>query len=315
MTGCNSNSNVTSFSSPYVGGDNGLIAEFQENHPPDEIYDNALKPFNIVLRLKNDGEFKVSKDSILIRATGFSPGDFSTTSQALTVNSLDTDLEPKAKSQDGTVRPGGQTLVSLPKNGDLAYKGNVAGTGQLSLPVSVDLCYLYKTTATTLLCVTPDLLRQSSDDVCEVNAEKQVYSSGSPVKVSKVIESSIKDKIRLDIQITFNGRGRLIKPNGNKFSSDNCDASEYDPEIDTVYVKVDPDRQWGSVSCTSFSNSNEGYVTLFDSNGIKKGFVSCEIAINNLDKGNYVKPLNIDIYYQYKEKLNKEIAIKHLENG
>jgi len=266
--------------------------------------------------LKNDGEFKVSKNAILIRATGFSPRDFGTTSQALTVNSLDTDLEPKAKSQDGTVRPGGETLVYLPRNGNLAYKDNVAGTGQLSLPVSVDLCYLYKTTATTLLCVTPDLLRPSSDDVCEVNAEKQVYSSGSPVKVSKILESATKDKIRFDIQITFNGRGRLIKPNNNMFLSDNCDASEYDfDKIDTVYVEVDPDGQWGSVRCTSFSNLNKGYVKLFDSNGIKKGIVSCEIPISNLDKGNYVKPLDIDLYYQYREKLNKEIVIKHVETG
>ena len=317
VTGCGSGPESASFSSPYVGGDNGLIAEFQDNNPPDEIYDNNLKPFKLVLKLKNDGEFKVSKNSILIQAVGFSPNDFGIKNpSALKVNSLDIDLEPKAKSQDGTVRPGGETLVPLPKNGNLAYEGNVAGTGELKLPFGVDICYLYKTKSTSLLCVTPNLLRPSDDDVCEVNAEKQVYSSGSPIKVSKLIESATTDKIRFEFEITFNGRGRLIKPNGENFNSQNCDATEYDfDKIDMVWVEVDPKGEWGhsTVKCSSLSNNNIGYVKLFESNGVKKAIVNCEIPITN--KGNYVKPLDIDIYYQYKERLNKEITIKHIETG
>ncbi|MDN5327679.1 MAG: hypothetical protein PWP03_317 [Candidatus Woesearchaeota archaeon] len=319
ITSCTSNTSTTNFSSPYVGGDNGLIAEFQENSPPDEIYDNGLKPFNIVLRLKNDGEFKIARNSILIKATGFSPKDFGTTESALTITSLDTDLDPKQKSSDGTIKQGGETIVSLPKSGSLAYKNSISGTGELKLPMSVDLCYLYKTRSTSLLCVTPDLLRASSDDVCEVNGEKQVFSSGSPLKVTKLSESATKDKLRIEFEITFNGKGRLIKPNGKSFNSLNCGASEYDFDtVDTVYVVVDPDHQWGSmIRCKGLSSSsyNSGYVRLFDSNGAKKTVINCEIPISSINKGNYVKPIDIDIYYQYKERLNKEITIKHIETG
>ena len=316
MTSCSSDNGSTTFSSPYIGGDNGLLLEFQQNNPPDEIYDNGLRPFNIVLKIKNDGEFKVTKNAILIKATGFSPSDFGSTSSALTVTSLDTDLEPKSKSQDGTVRPGGETYVTLPKTGSLAYKNTVSGTGELRLPLGVDVCYLYMTKATTLMCVTEDLLRPSSDDVCEVNAEKQVFTSASPIKISKVIESATKDKIRFEFEITFNGKGRLIKPNAKSFSQANCDASEYDfDKIDTVYVQVDPDNQWGTVRCTSLRNGKTGEVKLFDSNGVKKAIVNCEIPITSSLKGNYIKPLDIEIYYQYKERLNKEIVIKHVETG
>ncbi len=312
MTSCSSDNGSTTFSSPYIGGDNGLKIEFMPNNPPDEIYDNGNRPFNIVLKVKNDGEFKVAKNNIIIKATGFSPSDFGSTASALTVNSLDTDLEPKSKSQDGTVRPGGETYVTLPRTGNLAYKSSISGSGELKLPIGVDVCYLYKSSATTLLCVTENLLRPSSNDVCEVNAEKQVFASSSPVKVSKVTESATKDKIRVEFEITFNGKGTLIRPNNDRFSSSNCDAADIDfDKVDYVYVKVDPENQWGTIRCNPL-NGKSGFVKLYDKT---TALVTCEIPISYTLKGNYVKPLNIDVYYQYKEQLIKEVAIKHVETG
>ena len=47
-----------------MGGSDGVIINFEEAAPPEEVYDGGDFPFGVVVNLKNEGEFDVPKEDI-----------------------------------------------------------------------------------------------------------------------------------------------------------------------------------------------------------------------------------------------------------
>ena len=49
---------------PFIGGTSGVTINFEKDSPPPEVTDDESFALNVIVRLKNDGEFAVNRNSI-----------------------------------------------------------------------------------------------------------------------------------------------------------------------------------------------------------------------------------------------------------
>lgn len=314
ISGCTTDSSSTS-GNPYIGGDNGLVFSFIQGAPPAEIFDNKVMPFRVGVNIKNDGEFDVKRNQVYVKLEGINARDFGVSTSDMILYDLGQDLNGKSLRSDGSVIPGEEVTVLFPGgNREFSYQGNVAGTLDFILKASI--CYLYKSSSTTTICVKENLLDSSDDDICIVNGLKQVYSSSSPIQVMNFNEYPVgKDKIGITFDIVHQGSGTVVRPGGkNSFNRNTCDYQGITDtqNLDWVYVVVDPDNSWSGLSCNSLNGRKEGYVKLYDLETGKSAAIRCEIRLSS-NEGNYYRPLNIDVFYQYDESIRTSIKVKHTD--
>src|SRR3989344_4443838 len=61
---------------PFLGGSSGLKIDFEEGSPPPEVTDTESFGFNVIVRIKNEGEHSVPSDNVKVNLVGFDPADF-----------------------------------------------------------------------------------------------------------------------------------------------------------------------------------------------------------------------------------------------
>src|SRR3989338_6679680 len=81
LSACNQSGAATGGAprTPFIGGTSGILIDFERDSPPPEVTDDESFGFTAIVRLKNDGEFKVPKDNIKVNLVGFDPADFGQT--------------------------------------------------------------------------------------------------------------------------------------------------------------------------------------------------------------------------------------------
>ncbi|HDP73367.1 MAG TPA: hypothetical protein ENN46_00195 [Candidatus Woesearchaeota archaeon] len=245
LAGCNSKKDLGT--NPFIGGIKALSLEFIPNAPPLEILDSGLQPFSVAVKVTNEGEAEVKAENARVWIDGFSPSLYDTRSELL-FKPLEMDLMRTRMTADRSIVPGGSVTELFPVDGDLVYKFSVSGNQEQAF--RANLCYLYKTEATSSICFDSVLVRPAGDGICLLSGQKQVFASSGPVTVSALSQQPVgTDRLRIEFKVEHLGSGKVIKPFLDNFIEDTCLTStqqDYFTNENIVFVKVDPIGSWSS---------------------------------------------------------------------
>src|SRR3989344_4162988 len=95
------NNNTKNNRVTFVGGEEGLGIQFEDQAPPTEVFDMGQDPFNVELRFVNKGEKLIPKDKVKVTLSGLNPSDFGKTEQDFILNGISQDIEPVYLSSQG----------------------------------------------------------------------------------------------------------------------------------------------------------------------------------------------------------------------
>jgi hypothetical protein len=294
--GCEQGTESTTQERAFIGGEKGLEISFFEGAPPEIVYDKDY-PFSIDIKIQNVGEWDVKKQDAIFTIKGLNPEDFGKTLSELTKQSPE-DLNGAYRDPEGRAIEG--TLTSLEFE-NLQYQGEVAGT--VTFIVRADACYEYGTKAASKICVLEDLLgvtrRTGEKPVCEPNEAKAVENSGAPVHVTNLKETVVAvDKISFTFDVEHVGQGVIHQKN--------TDCSTEYLQQNKVYVKVDTGIS--GLTCSGLEGgTNEGFTSLFQG----KRTILCQQSLPT-SRGDFEKPINIELTYGYSEYIDKELKVRHI---
>lgn len=286
----------------FIGGNDGLSMSLEPGFPPAEVFDQGQSSFDVDVKLVNNGEADVAASDIQVKLVGVYAPDFGKTEADL----VKTGVEPvpaKYKTPEGQVIDGGSTNIIFD---NLVY--GAALTGNQLNNYRTDLCYTYHTDAVSRVCVLADLLKSGPDAFCQINEDKAVSNSGAPVQVTKLTENRRGEGgIGIVFEVSNVGTGDVYKK-GTK-----CDLTSI-RDKNKVYVKLNTGIT-PAPTCTGLRDENnvvvdgsEGYVTL--AADTKKATISCTQTVTSAT--DFEKTIDFDLDYDYYEKLDWQLLIKHL---
>lgn len=292
LAGCESDETPTS-ETPFLEGTTGFLISFLEDAPPQEVYDGGVFPFEVVVKLKNDGEWGVAADDVLVTISGIDPTEFGLQPVDL-VKHPDENLEATYKDAEGNLVEGTSTYVSFP---GFNYQGQI--TGNFPLPIRADVCYRYGTEAVSKLCIKKDLTDTSERSLCIVTEEKQVFSSRAPLQITSVKESVRgKDMVGITFKIEHKGNGEIFQQGSD------CDTTGIVFE-NKVWVEVD--SKIPGTKCTGLNEGTDttGYITIYGG----ERTITCTIPADS--PSDYEKAIDINLIYDYREDMTTQLLLKH----
>ncbi|MBI2136619.1 hypothetical protein HYU06_06115 [Candidatus Woesearchaeota archaeon] len=294
----------------FIGGEVGLEGVFLTGAPPVEVFDNNY-PFDINLKIENKGEFDIKANEAIVEIVGIQPEDFKTTRQALN-KTLTEDLVGSRLDSQGNSIAG--TITNL-EFANLEYNKNI--TGSYLFPLRANICYGYGTKAVAQLCILSDLTgktrKTGEEPLCEPTSTNiDVQNSGAPVHVTNFAQSVTgTNKISFSFNIVHKGgKDNRVSEKGSR-----CDPQP--AKKDKIYVTVDVSGL--DISCSGLRDSvvagskTEGFVKLFgESSGSEERAVYCTLTLP-LERTDFKKQVNIGLTYDYKQFVNTEVLVKHIE--
>ena len=290
LAGCDDTGTVST-TKTYIGGTDSIEFDFMEESPPVEVYDSGNQPFDVTVKLENDGEYDVAKEDITVTLSGFYPLDFN--NPVLSKNP-DEDLDKSYKDPDGDIEDGTITYVNFP---DLNFVGKITGTNEYT--IRADVCYKYGTKAQVDLCILDDLTSTEEDEVCDPSETKSVASSSAPVQVEDFKEEiSGTRKVTFSFDIVHRESGLVSKL-----------GSGCDDEIGIKNkVMIDVDSELSGLKCTGLEGGSDtsGYVSLYGG----KRTVRCTQDLSGVS-GDFEKKVHINLKYDYKEHKDFNLVVKH----
>ena len=294
LMGCDQQSGPTT-GVPFIGGETGVRISLRANFPPEEVFDSGEMPFDIIVVLKNDGEFQVPSGESILTLSGIAAEDFSRTPGDFKIT-LNEALEPRIRSVQGSVIDSPEIYVEI---NDLNYHAPL--DGDFSFPLRAELCYLYGTKANTGVCFKENLLTASSE-ICEVDETKTVYNSGAPVQIENFIEYPRgRDKIGFSFDIVKKGNGRIFRDTVQ-------DCKQATPmQENEVFVEVLSDLQ--GITCRPLRGGDamSGYVRL---NDVGSATIDCDQTAGV--SGDFEKVLSISLRYRYSDDISRSLVVKHV---
>jgi len=302
LAGCGQQKEQSDDTKTFIGGTEGLAMSFEPGFPPAEVFDSGNSPFDVDIKLKNNGEYTVKAANVEARIVGPYPPEFSKT-DADFVKTGSEDIIAKTKSTEGQVMDGGETHIQFK---GLNYKETLKGNELFNY--RADVCYTYGTEAITRICVLKDLLRTTESNICKVNEDKEVKNSGAPVQITKITESRYGTQdigITLDIQNL--GTGEIFQ------RMKKCDSAQL-RDKNKVWVEIDTGLT-EPATCTglkdesgNIANGNKGYVTLNPETGQTR--ITCvQKAVSQQD---FMKTINFKLEYDYYQTMPWTLLMKHL---
>jgi hypothetical protein len=299
LSACQSDSGPVTDTTPFVGGETGLVLSFIEAAPPDEIFDDGQFPFSVNVKLENKGEYDLESSDGFIQIEGISPTEFGKSSGDLREDIPG--IEGSKKGIDGAVINGFSDVVEF---AELNYIPNIAGTLG-PVPIRAASCYNYETRATASLCIKEETIDSIRDnEVCQIAGEKDVANSGAPVRITMVKEApQSKDSIQAQITI-----GALGQPTDSFYKEGTeCDNKRNNPDKFVVFMEVEPIVN-GAVTarCSGLNGGNSGFITLFD--GADRT-ISCSFDTSGIS-GNFETRMNVKLRYRYSQFIEKNIIIR-----
>lgn len=299
---------------PFMGGTNGILIDFEKGNPPDEVTDDSSFGFKVLVKLRNDGEFKVEKDNIKVNLLGIDPNDFGVGLEDLTRKEPEEDLLPRRKDAEGNILEGTTTFVIMPEGEDTELAARKF-SGNTEFTFRAEVCYMYQTKASTKLCVLRDLVNIRKNAYCDPNEAKTTYSSGAPVQVTNFREAVAgKDKIAFNFDVVHSGRGtsgqgQILKYGDAESEAGECPKEPRARRTKEDKVKVIVDTKLGNLRCSGLSDGsgNEGYITLSEG----RRTVTCIQDLSS-DRSDFEKDVEITLQYNYEDFKEKKVLVKHL---
>ncbi len=276
--------------SPFIGGTTGLLISYDDGAPPAEVYDGGDFDFEVVVKLKNDGEQSVSKDKVEVSLSGIDPREFGLSDSDFVKHS-DEDLEGTYKDSEGNKIEGTTTYVVF---SGLNHRESL--TGNTPYTIRADVCYNYATDVNSMLCIKKGQIDKEGD-ICKINEEKAVFNSGGPVQVTTFKETP-KGKNKFNFQFTIEPKG-----NGGIYKKgSNCEETRTNEN--RIFVSVDTGMS--GLNCVGLDgDATSGYITLYSG---KRTITCTQETETNTD---FEKPVNIKLEYDYKEDISTQVLVKH----
>lgn len=291
--GCTGEDKSKAPNSPYIGGTQGIVANFEElgiveNGIATIWLDNTAgksEPFPLRVTVKNKGEADIPAGDVMVKLTGLLLTDFEGwTAEAadgilLNTGAIDKVSDVNKEGGEETINFGDGIKYIAPITGSF-YDVNFFG----------EIIYKYKTfVAVPKACFNGD---PSNTDVCKVDEEKDVFSSGAPIQVAKVVERPAgKGTLVLEFELENVGGGRVTKPN-----------NDFDTRYDQLEYTVAPDK----FLCRSGGSENEAKLIEDKAKIIctlKSDFKIPEDTV-------YTQQVSLTLSYKYKDIIHEQLRIK-----
>lgn len=283
--------------SPFIGGTNGVELSFYEGSPPKEVFDGGDFPFDVVVKLKNEGEWYIPKEKIFVTIDGVRPEEFSKTLTDLK-KQPEEDIEARRKDTQGNILESNPVFVEFK---DFNHVSPIVGVSQ-PFPFRIRTCYNYGTTANSLLCVRKNLMN-TENGICMIDEQKKLFNSGGPVQFLGLTESRrAANKIGFTFKVSHVADGDLFGPNTE------CDLNDRST-FDKIKLKVDTGMS--GLTCSGLNQQSdtalEGVIGLYGGEKI----VSCTQEIDSLS--DYEFPVILEATYTYMDGVTTEVVVKHSE--
>lgn len=293
---------------PFLGGTTGIFIEFAEGSPPDEVTDKSSFDFDVLVSLRNDGEYDIDKEDIKVNLYGIRPEDFGSSLDELTNQHPEDDLTGRGRDTEGNIIEGVPIYVKFPPGEEeqLNYVSELVGDRKQFI-FRANICYKYQTIGMAQYCVLRDLINVRENAVCDPTQAKTIFSSGAPVQLTNFRQSVAgKDKISFSFDIVHRGNGYIFEYGDADSPAATCpsDPGPRRRNEDRVYITVDPGM--GSISCSGLEG-NSGFVKL--SNGMRAVF--CTISLSP-DRSDFEKELKVTLDYNYEDDRDRVVLVKHL---
>ncbi len=307
MVGCDDNTSTVVTTRAFLGGEMGLDAQFEKSLPPDEILDEGQQSFAIALKLENIGEADVLEGEGYVEIKGISPENFDKSSQEDLKKEFSDDLRKAKKSSDSNRIEGGISYIDFP---DLKFLPDISGDQEISF--QADVCYDYMTTSTALVCIKKEGRLDVDKGICNDNEEKEVQNSGSPIHITKLVQSPAgRGKTRFAFTISHVGDPLL----DSFFKKDtNCDDEVSNSDRYKILFKVPTEINGKKFECTTLEGSDadesEGFITLYDK---KERSVQCTLDVSNAD-ASFPTSITVELEYRYLQRLDRTSVIKDVSD-
>ena len=296
LAGCDGEE-APSSTTPFLPGTTGLLMNLMEDSPPSEVYDGGSSQFQVAVKLRNEGEWNVLAGEAIVKISGIDPVEFGKQPSEM-IQKVDEDLIRTYKDAEGNIIEGTQTVVEFD---DFNYAGSIPGNMQF--PIRADVCYTYGTKAISKLCVKEDLYDTSEGGLCVVSAEKEVFSSKAPIKITSMKESVRgKEKIGFTFKIEHMGNGGIFQ----KGSECNTEGIAFE---DKIWVEVNTKMEGLKCNGLQDGTDSSGYITMY---GAERS-ITCTQPVDVLT--DYEKAIDITLIYDYKEDRTKQLLLKHTVIG
>jgi len=296
FTGCATSEETTPRKlTNYVGGTDGLSIEFEEDAPPDKVFDNGEEDFFIALKIENEGEYTVEKGGIIASLSGINKNDFSLSSLHKKSN-FDLDREYEDRS-------GGIDTIDF---GDANYKIDLSS--DFATRIIADVCYEYRTVAAAAICLKKDTRQHRTADACLIsNEDIEFENSGAPIQITDVDEaSSGSNRIKLNFVIENEHGGYFYKPGTFK---DKCIPDDAKKEEDYVYIEITDPANRLKFKCSALGDDNKGEIKLYDG----KKQISCTLDTKGLQETAYEQLIEITADYFYRGAIEKDVTVTNAE--
>ncbi len=284
----------------FIGGSEGISAELsvESTSGGNRVFDAGVDPFRILVTLQNNGEHDVTEGNAFVTLSGVSFDAFSIKNPT---NSLEIPLLGLRKEGTGITEP----IQSV-----ILYDANYKPDAEADRPVDLvaDYCYEYQTISRVSdLCLKKRVTGPSPDSICNVDGERVAENSGSPVKVTKVIERPAgENKISVFLVAENVGPGTIYSP--DFLPKGQCISDE--KLKDKIHVKVvlsDFEEQSASVVVCGGLESNEGEINVIQN----KVQLSCQVDTSFLTQETaFVTPLRATFSYVYKDSVSTTLTVK-----
>ena len=301
---------------PFIGGTAGITINFEEGNPPPEVTDDETFGFRAILRLKNDGEFKVVKDKVKINLVGFDPADFGATLSDVRGQVPEDDLLATKRDAEGNIVEGTTTFAGFPK-GDFDFSPKKF-SGNTEFTYRVEMCYDYKTTANTKLCILRDQINIVVDSLCRPDTGKPIYSTAAPVQVVNFRQSVAgKNKIVFTFDISLSGNVDIFRDNVDTTPASGFDAAcpkeprarrVVENNVKVTVTTIPPsDPLVTNIKCGGLDSSDVGVVRLV--NGRRTVTCTADLNVDRLDAE---KVVEITLEYNVLDVKETNVIVKHL---
>ncbi len=288
----------------FLGGTSALELEFVEGNPPTEVTDSNTFPFNIIVLVKNEGEWDVSAEDVKkFWISGIDPASFNDFDESK--DRLNQDLTRTYLDPDGEKIQGGQSFESFTEEGLAVFTGQVGGNN--IFPVHANICYTYGAKGQGEVCIRENPLETTVESVCDITGTKKIDSSSSPIQFGNLQESPQgTNQIRFLFDVNHQGSGGIFDPD----SVEPC--KEADVVIkNKVKVKIALESPGELVlNCAGFEDAAdgegvEGKVTLI--NG--KATVQCTVDTSGVSS-DFTKIVKLTAVYDYKDSTATTLLVK-----
>ena len=308
-TGCGLIGKEDDDSGDFKRVDAGLEMEFVANSPGDKYLiggeEGAEEDIDIIIDLRNKGTFPEGDKF---------PGG------AIYLGGFDDNIivmKSKSKALKGEFLPAASTLNPMGGFNTIEFDGDIIG-GEIAIDeynptIMATACYPYATKASPTVCIDPLPFDERQEKVCRIGSQT-LPSQGAPIAVTKIEQEAATGKIQFKIHIKNTGGADVFKPGDdtlNKCSplgGGRLDRKDFDRVV-LKKVQIGGTDLLGDGRCSPFADGTNNIIRLF--NG--EGFVICILTVRNDVQSAYTTPLNIELGYNYRSTISKQIRIKKLE--